>query len=149
VQDQLASIAMHRVARPAAKDRPKPVLRFGEMRDKHPLGRLLIFDGGRFASSYRVRDRQLMVVNRHVGKENLTICVLENDRNKEGLFLPRGYVVQYWEEGTGRLLRTETIEDRWERVGSWDLPTRHSVTTAAESGLSARTFTLSKHELSR
>ena len=63
--------------------------------------------------------------------------------------LPRGYVVQYWEEGTGRLLRTETIEDRWERVGSWDLPARHSVTTATEAGLSIRTFALSKHELPR
>lgn len=147
VQEQLESIVLHRLVRPEAKERPKPVLRFGESREDHPLGRLLIFDGGRFASSYRVKDRQIMVVNRHTGKENMTITVLDNDRNKEGLFLSRSYVVQYWEEATGRSLRTETVQDRWQRVGTVDLPAEHSVTTAGESGVSVRTFTLSKHEL--
>lgn len=149
VQDQLGSIVLHRIVRPAVKERPKPVLRFGEDRDDHPLGRLLVFDGGKFASSYRIKDRQITSVNRHLGKENLTISVVENDTNKEGQFLPRSYVVQYWEEGTGRLLRTETVESRWQRVGSWDLPARHSMTTATEAGLSVRTFTLTKPELSQ
>ena len=79
---------VERTARTAATAaRPKPVLRFGESRNDHPLGRLLIFDGGKFASSYRIKDKQITSVNRHVGKENLTITTLENDRNKEGLFL--------------------------------------------------------------
>jgi hypothetical protein len=149
VQSQLESIVLHRLARPAAPGRPKPVLRFAEARDEHPLGRLLIFDGGRFASSYRIRDRQILVVNRHLGKENLTITVLENDRNADGRFLPRGYAVQYWEAGTGRLLRTEAVQDRWRRVGSWDLPAAHTVTTATDAGLSVRRFTLSEHQLLR
>jgi hypothetical protein len=147
IEDQLASIVLHRIARPTAPDRPKPVVRFGDTRDDHPLGRLLIFDGGQFASSYRLKDNQLTVVNRHLGKENMTITTLENDRNAEGRFLPRGYVVQYWDADTGRLLRTETVQDRWQRVGSWDLPTTHTVTVAGDSGLSVRSFTLSKHEL--
>ena len=42
------------------------MLRFGEDRD-HPLGRLLLFEGGTFASSYRIRDRQILVVNRNFG----------------------------------------------------------------------------------
>jgi hypothetical protein len=149
VQDQLGSIVLHRLSRPGAKERPKPVLRFGESRNDHPLGRLLIFDRGKFASSYRIKDKQITSVNRHVGKENMTITTLENDKNKEGLFLPRGYVVQYWEAGTGKLLRTETFQDRWERVGSWDLPALHSVSAASDTGLSVRSFTLSKHELIR
>jgi Protein of unknown function (DUF3386) len=149
VHDQLGSIVLHRLSRPATKERPKPVLRFGEMRDDHPLGRLLIFDGGKFASSYRIKDRQITVVNRHVGQENLTITTLENDRTKEGQFLPHSYAVQYWEAATGRLLRTETIQDRWQRVGSWDLPILHSTTTASDAGISVRSFTLSKHELLR
>src|SRR5262249_17078831 len=92
-------------------------------------------------------DKQIMVVNRHLGKENLTITVLENERNAQGRFLPRGYIVHTWESGTGRLLRTETVRDRWQRVGSWDLPSAHEVTTATDTGLSWRRFTLSKHEL--
>jgi hypothetical protein len=147
VEDQLSSIVLHRLARPTPPGKPRPVVRFAESGDDHPLGRLLTFEGGKFASSYRTRDKQIWVVNRHLGKENVTITTLENDRNPEGRFLPRSYAVRYWEAGTGRLLRTETVQDRWERVGSWDLPAAHTTTTATDAGLSVRSFTLSKHEL--
>jgi hypothetical protein len=148
VEEQLESIVLHRLARPApAGEQAKPVLRFGDAKDDHPLGRLLIFDGGKFASSYRVMDKQIMVVNRNVGKENMTITVLQNDRNAEGLFLPRSYTVQYWDATSGELKRTETVQDRWQRVGSWDLPGQHTVTHATAAGLSVRSITLTKHQL--
>src|SRR5262249_18305418 len=148
VQERLESIVLHRMARPqAAAERPKPVLRFGESKDDHALGRLLIFDGGKFASSYRVKDKQIMVVNRHAGPGNMTITVLDNDRNAEGLFLPRSYTVQYWDAKSGELKRTETVQERWQRVSSWDLPARHTATTATQAGLSVQSFTLTKHEI--
>jgi hypothetical protein len=150
VQDQLESIVLHRLARSSASaERPKPVLRFAETKDDHPLGRLLIFDGGKFASSYRVKDKQILVVNRHTGKENMTITVLDNERNADGLFLPRSYTVQYWDAATGDLKRTETVQDRWQRVGSWDLPGQRTVSVASGSGLSVRRFTLTKHEIEK
>lgn len=150
VQEQLESIVLHRLARPSGKaERHRPVLRFGESKDDHPLGRLLIFDGGKFASSYRVKDKQIMVVNRHIGDENMTITVLDNDRNPEGLFLPRSYTVQYWDAATGELKRTETVQDRWQRVGSWDLPARHTVLTATPAGVSVRSFTITNHDISK
>lgn len=147
VEAQLHSFSMHRLPPETSSERSKPVLRFADTRDDHPLGRLLIFEGGNFASSYRIRDKQIMVVNRHLGKENMTITVLENERNTDGRFLPRSYTVHSWESGTGRLLRTETVRDRWRRIGSWDLPADHEVTTATDRGLSVRRFTLSTHEL--
>jgi hypothetical protein len=147
VDAQLGSLVRHRLAPPKAPGQSRPVVRFAETRDDHPLGRLLTFDGGRFASSYRIRDGQITVVNRHLGTENVTITALENERNADGRFLPRSYTVQYWESRTGRLLRTEAVKDRWRRVGSWDLPSDHSVTTATDAGLSVRCFTLSEHEL--
>jgi hypothetical protein len=149
VKDQLESMAMHRGAGPASGSpkRATPVLRFGDGEVDHPLGRLLIFEGGRFASSYRVKDKQIAVVNRNIGKRNMTITVLDNDKNKDGKFLPRTYTVQYWDAATGALRSTEAIVDRWVRVGLWDLPTAHTVTVASGSGLSVRGFTLSKHEL--
>jgi hypothetical protein len=145
VEDQLGSIVLHRQA--SNSSRPKPVLRFADDDDEHPLGRLLIFDGGRFASSYRVRDGQLSVVNRNIGPMNMTITVLDNKRNTEGKFLPHSYVVQYWDAKTGRLLRTETVQIRWQRVGGFDLPAEQTVTIASESGLAVRTFRLTKHKL--
>lgn len=147
VEDQLGSLAMHRGAGAprAAAARPKPVLWFADRADDHPLGRLLIFQGGEFASSYRVKDRQIAVVNRALGAQNMTITVLENDKNADGLYLPRSYTVHYWDAAGGNLQRTETIQDRWQRLQTWDLPTQHIVATASEQGFSLRSLRLSGH----
>jgi hypothetical protein len=144
-REQLESLAMHRLPPPG--DGTRPVLRFAGDRDDHPLGRLLIFEGGRFASSYRIKDGQITVVNRHVGREDVTITTLGQERNGEGATLPRSYVVQRWDAATGALRRVETIQDRWQRVGSWDLPASHTVTIASDAGLSVRSFTLTEHAL--
>jgi hypothetical protein len=99
------------------------------------------------ASSYRVKDHQIMVVNRRMGQRNMTITVLENDTNPEGHFLPHSYVVQYWDAASGRLLSAETIQERWQRIGSVDLPVLHSVTTASDAGLSTRVVRFSRLKL--
>lgn len=150
VQEQLESITMHRAAsQTPAADRTKPVLRFADDHDDHPLGRLLTFDGGHFASSYRVKDGQITSVNRLLDGKNMTITVIDNEKNADGKFLPHGYVVQYWDEPSGKLLRTETVADRWTRVGDWDLPASHTVTTSSDGGFSVRSLQLSGHELAK
>ncbi len=99
------------------------------------------------ASSYRIKDHQIQVVNRRMGKRNMTITVLDNETNREGHFLPHSYVVQYWDAATGKLQSTETIQERWQRVGSWDLPALHSVMTASDGGLSVRSVRFSQTQL--
>ncbi len=150
LEEQLASIAMHRRAEGEGDSGSKqvaPVLRFADERDDHPLGRLLNFEGGRFASSYRIKDGQITIVNRHIGRQNMTITVLHNETNPEGHSLPHTYLVQFWDAATGDLRRVETVQERWRRVGRWDLPTGHTSTTASDAGLSVRVVTLSGHEL--
>lgn len=150
VEEQLASITMHRAASQApSADRPKPVLRFADEQVDHPLGRLLAFDGGHFATSYRVRDKQLTTVNRVLAGENMTITVLDNHQNAEGKFLPHVYTVQYWDEPTGKPLRSETVQDQWTRLDAWDVPREHIVTTASAAGYSVRSFRLSNHALAK
>lgn len=144
VKEQLESLAMHRIARTADK---APVLRFADQDADHVLGRLLVFEGGSFASSYRVKDRQIVVVNRALGKVNMTITVLDNDVNADKKFLPRSYTVQYWSAADGQLQRTETIQNRWARVGSWDLPTQLTVLTASGAGQGVKSMTFSQHRL--
>jgi len=146
VKDQLASITMHRAASGESNDE-KPVLRFADDETEHPLGRLLEFDGGQFASSYRVRDKQILVVNRNFGKQDMTITVLENQPNAEGKFLPRAYSVQYWDADTGRLAKVESVQDRWTRVGDFDLPRSHTSSTATAGGLAVKAFSLHNHVL--
>jgi hypothetical protein len=144
VKDQLESIVLHRLARPQGK---APILRFADDEVDHPLGRLLIFEGGSFASSYRVKDRQIMVVNRVLAKANMTITVLDNDLNADKKILPRSYTVHYWNAVTGNLQRTETNQSRWTRLDAWDLPTQLTVLTSSAAGQGMKTMTLSQHRL--
>ncbi len=144
VDEQLQSIAMHR--QPSA-DRGQPVLRWADSDERHPLGRLLTFVGGQFASTYRVRGDELIVVNRNMGQKNMTITVLENERNADGKHLPRAFTVQYWEAATGTLLKTETVQNTWQRVGKFDLPSQLTVTDASDSGLVVRSINLTDFEL--
>jgi hypothetical protein len=145
VKGQLESIVLHRAAGDSSGE--TPVLRFADRDTDHPLGRLLLFEGGRFASSYRVKDKQITVVNRYTARQNMTITVQDNQRNADDRFLPHTYTVQWWEAGTGKLLRTETVQDRWRRVGAFDLPAERTIITASDAGLSVRRFTLSQQEL--
>jgi hypothetical protein len=150
LQDQLESIVMHRLASSrddGSQEKTRPVLRFADDQDDHPLGRLLTFVGGHFASSYRVKDHQITVVNRHMGRRNMTITVLDNARNPEGRFLPQSYLVQYWDATSGALDHVESVQERWQRFQSWDLPTTHTVTDASSTGFSVKSVTLSEHRL--
>jgi hypothetical protein len=151
VDEQLESLTMHRAAGQsrdsAQSERPKPAIRFADSQADHPLGRLVAFDGGQCASSYRVKDRQVMTVNRVIDGDNVTIAVLDNEQNADGQFLPRAYTVQAWDEQTGAPTRSETVRDSWTRVDAWDLPSVHIVTSATADGYSVRSFRLTKHKL--
>jgi hypothetical protein len=145
VDDQLGSLVMHRL--PPSDEGSKPILQFADNDAHHPLGRLLTFVGGHFASSYRVRDDRITVVNRNFGQENMTITVLDDERNADGRQLPRSYTVQYWAADTGNLLRTQSFQNRWQRVGGFDLPAALTVTEAGPAGLSVRHLELTNHAL--
>jgi hypothetical protein len=147
VEEQLQSLVLHRGGGARGAGKGKPVLRFADAESDHPLGRLVAFEGGRFASSYRIKDRQIRVVNRDLGKRHMTITVLDNERTAEGRFLPRSYTVQYWDAATGALQRAETVRQTWQRVGGWDLPVSCTVTAASDAGLAVRNFTLSEHRV--
>jgi Protein of unknown function (DUF3386) len=148
-QDQLDSLVMHRIAPSSSEsaDAHQPKMRFADDDDEHPLGRLLAVDGDQMGSSYRIKNQQISVVNRRMGKQNMTITVLDNDKNFEGRFLPHSYVVHFWDAATGKLNRVETFQERSQRVGSWDLPVLRSIVTASDAGLSVKVVNLSKHVL--
>jgi hypothetical protein len=148
LQDQLDSLVMHRIAQASeSADAHQPRLRFADDDDDHPLGRLLAVDGDQMGSSYRIKNQQITVVIRRMGKQNMTITVLDSDKNADGRFLPHSYVVHYWDAATGKLNRVETFQERSLRVGSWDLPVLRSIVTASDSGLSVKVVNLSKHAL--
>jgi Protein of unknown function (DUF3386) len=145
LRDQLHSMVIHRV--PSSGLRAKPVLSFADTDEKHPLGRLLTFHGGRFASSYRIRDDEITVVNRALGKENMSLQMLDSERNADGKVLPRAYQVQYRDATTGSILRVETVRQTWQRIGTLDLPATLTQSVSSASGVSVRSMSLGEIKL--
>lgn len=145
VRDQLHSLVIHRV--PSSGIRSKPLLSFADKDESHPLGRLLNFHGGRFASTYRIREDEIIVVNRNLGHENMSLQMLESERNAEGKVLPRAYQVQYRDAQTGAIVRVETFLSRWQRVGKLDLPESVAQTSSSAGGVSARSLKLTSVKL--
>jgi hypothetical protein len=102
-------------------------------------------------SSYRIRDRQIVVVERLMQGTKFVITTLENRTNAENKFLPASFVVHYWDPQTGALTKTESTTQTWLRlekpgVGRFDLPLAVQVITAGKE-VSANSLTLSGHRL--
>ncbi len=145
VRDQLHSLVIHRV--PSSGIRSKPLLNFADTDEEHPLGRLLNFHGGRFASTYRIREDEIIVVNRSLGRENMSLQMLESERNAGGKVLPRAYEVQYRDAQNGAITRVETFRSRWQRIGKLDLPESIGQTISSAGGVSARSLKLKSIKL--
>jgi hypothetical protein len=141
----LASIVGHRLDNGAAEG--ETPCAFVDEVAHHPLGRDIRVLNDEFHSSYRIRDRQVIVVNRHVPGSRFTITVMENILTKEKKFLPACYVVNTWDAKTDTLTSSETHHQTWQRVGAFDLP-RETLTVKATAGkLESRCIKLSNIHL--
>jgi hypothetical protein len=140
----LASLAGHRLDNSSDL---KSSCAFADAVADHPLGRAIQVLDDEFHSSYRIRDRQVIVVNRTTKDSRFTITVLENKVNEEKRYLPVAYVVNYWDLKDGTLKRAEAHHDTWQRVGAFDLPVQLTVVTALPDKQEARTIKLSNHQL--
>lgn len=143
-QRTLASVVGHRLDDGGGPDTP---CAFEDDNADHPLGRAVRVLSDEFHSSYRIRDRQVIVVNREMKDARFSITVLENETNKEGKFLPACFVVNTW-DATGALTSSETHHQTWKRADVFDLPESVLVVTAAGDGKQeARSLKLSNLRL--
>jgi hypothetical protein len=148
---ELRSIIGHRLDNSADLQTPCAFL---DDNATHPLGRAIRVLNDEFHSSYRVRDRQIIVVNRQMKDARFTITVTENRLNEEKLFLPVSYVVNTWDLKGEALRSSNTFHHTWERFGKFDLPATVLlvIATPAADGkpgkLEARGLKLSNHKLS-
>jgi hypothetical protein len=140
----LSSLVSHRMGGPPGKT---PACSFPDAVTDHPLGRAIKVVNDVYHSSYRIHDRQVTEVNRHMGDSRFTISVLKNHVTPEKKFLPSTYAVNTWEAKTGALKKSETHYNTWRRVGDFDLPLAVTVITATEGKQVARTIALSGHAL--
>jgi hypothetical protein len=123
----LGSIVGHRL--PDGGDEKTPCA-FGDNVTDHPLGRSVKVLNDEFHSSYRIRDRQVIEVNRVMKDARFTITVIENRLNAEKQYLPATYVVNYWDLKSDALQRAEAHQQTWQRIGRIDLPLAAMVVTS-------------------
>jgi hypothetical protein len=119
VRDQVASLVGHRLGGAPAKDTP---CAFADQDTSHPLGRKIVVLNDAMGSSYRVKDDQLMQVNRKMKDARFTIIVTKNDMTPEKKYLASDYVVHTWKNDTNQLLSSWTFHHTWKRVATFDLP---------------------------
>jgi hypothetical protein len=142
---QLASLVGHRLSDGGGgSDTP---CAFADDVVDHPLGRAINVLNDEFHSSYRIRDRQVIVVNRSTKETRFTITVMENRLNADNKFLPISYVVNTWELKGDALVRSDTHHHTWKRVGAFDLPESLTVVSAMAGKQEARSMTLTNHTL--
>jgi hypothetical protein len=123
----------------------------------HPMGRRIRVLNDELHSGYRIKDEQILVVDRHVEGRKFTISVLENRKNAEGKYLPVSFAVDYWNPTSGELLRSDATFQSWKRVGNFDLPVTARIVTAEKIAVTGsdswkrvpvtRSLTLSNHKL--
>jgi hypothetical protein len=144
-KNTLASIIGHRLDNGSAEG--ETPCAFVDEDTQHPLGRAIRVLNDEFHSSYRIRDRQVIVVNRHVPGSRFTITVMENILTKEQKFLPVSYVVNTWDAKTDTLTSSETHHQTWQRVGAFDLPGETLTVKATAGKLESRCIKLSNIHL--
>lgn len=143
-KNTLASIIGHRLG--SGPDEETPCA-FVEDDAHHPLGRAIRVLNDEYHSSYRIRDRQVLVVNRQVPGAHFTITVMKNVLTKEKKFLPACYAVNTWDARKEALTSSQTHHQTWQRLGGFDLPKETLVVKATAGKLEARSLTLAKVRL--
>lgn len=121
----LASAISHRLQNPQAMKTP---CAFADDDDKNPLGRLINVLNDELHSSYRIKDDQIMVVNRTQDGTRFSITVQANTKTEDGKFLPSAYAIHYWAKD-GSLEKAEAHTQTWNRINGLDLPHVIRVTT--------------------
>lgn len=143
---ELTSLVAHRWHQPydAGDGRyPKET----DVGDGHPLGRLVRLVGDPHASSYRVLDGQVSMVERHMGPMRFCIVIHQRMPAPDRTAVPTSFTVAYWNATTGALTRTDAYCDAYTEVDGVLLPAGRRVVTASDDGLVARQLRLSGHSI--
>jgi hypothetical protein len=113
----------------------------------HPLGTAIGISGDDMHSSFRIKDRQILEVNRTMKDSRFTISVLENTWNQEKQYLPVSFVVNTWDLKTKQLSSSVGYHHTWQRIGAFDLPATVTIVNASAGTLESRSIKLTNHKL--
>lgn len=136
LSSDLRSLITHRSAGDFSKSDGRHPITFGAD-DKNPIGRLVHLND-EMKSSYRIRDNQVVQVNRTMGGDLFSINILETTIVDGGKHLPRQFAVTYVDEKTKAIKRTQFFTDSFENVsGAW-LPKMRRIITVENGQTNVR-----------
>lgn len=118
----ISSMLMHRA--PSSRATAQEA-RFGET-DESPLGRELLLSD-RQESAYRIRDGQIIQVDRRLGESRLVLTVLETRSTESGRYLPRHVFAVRFDPDTGSVLEAWTYISEFQQVEGEYLPKSRQV----------------------
>ena len=128
VQETLRSMIFHRMP-PRKRDAAHPQKPLSlAAADSHRLGRK-VYLGDRYESSYRIRDNQILEINRQMGDTRLVITVMENQFTPKGRHLPRHFFVTLFDMETGALKSASAYTDKYVEMEGNFLPKRRQITS--------------------
>lgn len=130
VKSTIRSLLSHRMARNSSSVRkPAEPVRFADT-DQHPLGRQIRL-GGKYDSSYRIRDGRILEVDRTMQDTRLLISVLETETTVSGKYLPTHFFVAVFDRESGAVTASSAYRDAYQRIRDAYLPqSRHVIQTA-------------------
>lgn len=144
VRREIASLVGHRL--PVEYTKPTQCAFSDEVAD-HPLGRAITVLDDELHSSYRIRDKQIIEVNRAMKDVRFTITVLDNLVTREKQFLPSAYVVNTWDLKTKALVNSVAHHHTWTRQGAFDLPVTLLTVRATAGQLESQALTFTNVRL--
>lgn len=136
LKEQATSVVAHRRGGDLAKGDGRHPITFGED-DNSPVGRRVVLNDS-MKSSYRIRNQQVVEVDRTMGDSHFTITVLETTPVAGGKFLPRHFTVTYFDAKTGALKRSEAFTDEYKQIDGVWFPASRRVTRAENGKVATR-----------
>ena len=141
VESAVRSMLMHRVP---SSTTVTAKARYGEP-DAHSLGRKVLLDD-KYQSSYRIKDREILQVERKMPKFRRVLTVLETKKAASGRYLPRHVFAVVFDNDSGAIRDAWTYITRFQEVGNNYLPhSRHVVRSSGKGGTT--TFQIEWHDI--
>ena len=116
------SMLMHRA--PSSRMSPQEA-RYGQL-DESPLGREILLSD-RHESVYRIRDRQIIQVDRRLSDPRFVLTVLETQTTDSGRYLPRHVFAVRFDPDTGAVREAWTYISEFQKVEGEYLPKSRQV----------------------
>lgn len=143
VRATVRSMLMHRM--PSSRGAAEEGVAFGKP-DGNFLGREILLPD-RYESSYRIRDREIIQVDRRLADPRLVLTVLETRTTHTGRYLPRNVFAVRLDPGSGSVLEAWSYISEFQRLGDAYVPMSRQVVGTGGEGTSTLLIEWSEVEL--